>query len=83
MELCYLIFTLTFIDAVEGRQIGLNDKLFGDIGTIKIPLTPFYNMGPPAESEYAVDPVGVEMSSPSPEVFVRTSPSTTISKVIL
>ena len=37
--------------AVEGRQIGRKDKLFGDMGTIKIPLTPFSIIGPPAESE--------------------------------
>ena len=39
------------IVAVEGKQIGLNERLFGEMGTIKIPFTPFYMIGPPAESE--------------------------------
>ena len=75
--------TLTFISQSEGKHIGLNDKLLGAIGTTKIPLTPFWRMGPPAESEYAVDPVEVEMRIPSPAVEVRYSPLTQISSVTL
>ena len=50
--------------------MGLNERLFGAIGVIKILLTPFCIIGPPAESEYAVEPVGVEMRIPSPAVSV-------------
>ncbi len=57
----------------EGKQIGLKDKLLGAIGTISMPLTPFCIIGPPAESEYAVEPVGVEISIPSPAVRVTYS----------
>ncbi len=69
--------------AVEGRQIGRKERLFGEIGTMRMPLTPFYRMGPPAEREYAVDPVGVEIKMPSPAVLVNSSPLTLISRVIL
>lgn len=43
--------TLILIVAVDGKQIGLNDKLLGEMGTIRIPLTPLSMIGPPAESE--------------------------------
>jgi hypothetical protein len=33
-------------------------------------LTPFDIIGPPADSEYAVDPVGVDINIPSPAVSV-------------
>lgn len=48
--------------------MGLKERLLGAIGTIRIPFTPFWRSGPPADSEYAVDPVGVDMSMPSPAV---------------
>lgn len=35
----------------DGRQMGLNERLFGAIGVSRILLTPFCMMGPPAESE--------------------------------
>lgn len=35
----------------DGRQIGRNDRLFGAIGVIRILLTPFCIIGPPADSE--------------------------------
>lgn len=69
--------------ALEGKQIGRKDKLFGAIGTIKIPLTPLVRRGPPADKEYAVEPVGVDIRSPSPEVWVRNYPSTNMLSVIL
>ena len=59
-------FTLILQD--EGKQIGLNDKLFGAMGTINILLTPFCTIGPPADRAYAVEPVGVEIKIPSPAV---------------
>lgn len=36
---------------VDGRQIGRKDKLFGEMGTIRMPLTSLPRMGPPAERE--------------------------------
>lgn len=54
----------------EGRQIGLKERLFGAIGVMSILLIPFCIIGPPADREYAVDPVGVDMSMPSPAVSV-------------
>lgn len=50
--------------------MGLNDKLLGAIGVIKIELTPFCMIGPPADNEYAVEPVGVDIRMPSPAVYV-------------
>ena len=51
MQLYKSLITLTVIVDVEGRQIGRKDRLLGDIGTIKIPLTPLSRIGPPAERE--------------------------------
>ena len=48
--------------------MGRKERLFGAIGVMSILLTPFCMMGPPAEREYAVEPVGVEMRIPSPAV---------------
>ena len=58
------------IDELDGRQIGLNERLFGAIGVISILFTPFCMIGPPAEREYAVEPVGVDTRIPSPAVSV-------------
>jgi len=55
---------------VCGKQIGRKLRLFGAIGTRVIQSTPFTMIGPPEERAYAVDPVGVEMRSPSPDVVV-------------
>jgi hypothetical protein len=63
--------------------MGLKERLLGAIGTTSMPLTPFWRMGPPADSEYAVEPVEVEMRMPSPAVDVRYSLLTHISRVIL
>lgn len=62
--------TFMVIYESDGKHIGRNDKLLGAIGVIKILLTPFCMIGPPAEREYAVEPVGVEMRIPSPAVSV-------------
>ena len=51
MELLYHKNTLIVIVAVEGKQIGLKERLLGEIGTMRIPLTSFSMMGPPADSE--------------------------------
>lgn len=71
------------IYASDGRQIGLNERLFGAIGVIRMLLTPFCIIGPPADSEYAVEPVGVEIKMPSPAVSVIFSLLMKISKIIL
>lgn len=51
VKLYYCNCTLIFILLSDGKQIGLKERLFGAIGTIKMPLTPFDSIGPPAESE--------------------------------
>jgi hypothetical protein len=79
IEKCTLIVT----SESEGIQIGLKERLLGAIGVIKIELTPFCMIGPPAESEYAVDPVGVDMRMPSPAVYVIFSLLMKIYKMIL
>lgn len=43
--------TLIRISQSDGKQIGLKDRLFGAMGTTRIPFTPFCKMGPPAERE--------------------------------
>lgn len=63
-------FTFIFILELDGRHIGLNDKLFGAMGTNKIVLTPLRTTGPPADNAYAVEPVGEDTKIPSPEVVV-------------
>ena len=50
------------------------------MGTNKIPLTPFCIIGPPADNEYAVDPVGVDINIPSLFVSVTSYPSIDIFK---
>ena len=67
----------------EGKQIGLNERLLGAMGVIRILLIPFCMIGPPADNEYAVDPVGVEINIPSPAVSVIFSLLIKISKIIL
>jgi hypothetical protein len=39
------------ISVSDGTQIGLNDKLLGAIGVIKMLFTPFCIIGPPADNE--------------------------------
>ena len=63
--------------------MGRNDRLLGAIGVIKILLTPFCIIGPPADKEQAVDPVGVEIRIPSPAVYVIFQLLIQISKIIL
>jgi hypothetical protein len=63
--------------------MGRKDKLFGAIGVIKMLLTPFDMIGPPADNEYAVDPVGVDINIPSPAVSVIFYLFIHISRIIL
>ena len=51
VKLYYCISTLILNLLSEGKQIGLKERLLGAIGTIKMPLTPFDSIGPPAERE--------------------------------
>lgn len=67
----------------EGRQMGRNERLLGAMGVIRILLIPFCIIGPPADNEYAVEPVGVEISIPSPAVSVIFSLLIKISRIIL
>lgn len=67
----------------EGRQMGRNERLLGAMGVIRILLIPFCIIGPPADNEYAVEPVGVEISIPSPAVSVIFSLLINISRIIL
>ena len=43
--------TLMVISESDGKQIGLKERLFGAIGVIRMLLTPFCIIGPPADSE--------------------------------
>lgn len=53
------------IDEDDGKTSGRNDKLRGQIGVRTSALNEGCTMGPPADNEYAVDPVGVETIIPS------------------
>ena len=61
----YNHFTFIFIVNDEGKTNGLNDKDRGHIGVNSIDDTKGCTIGPPADNEYAVDPVGVETINPS------------------
>ena len=65
----------------EGNTRGRNDKLRGQIGVRTIALNEGCTIGPPADSEYAVEPVGVETMRPSQTASVRCCPSTNTSIV--
>ena len=65
----------------EGNTRGRNDKLRGQIGVRTIALSEGCTIGPPADNEYAVDPVGVETMRPSQTASVRCCPSTNTSIV--
>ena len=48
-----------------GKTSGRNDRLRGHIGVSTSALSDGCTIGPPAESEYAVEPVGVDTMRPS------------------
>lgn len=52
-------------DEDDGNTSGRNDRLRGHIGTSTTALKEGCTIGPPAEREYAVDPVGVDTITPS------------------
>ena len=58
------------------KIIGLVFRLCGAIGVITNNFCSGVTIGPPAESEYAVEPVGVEIITPSPLNFPKNLSST-------
>ena len=55
----------TLISLLSGITIGRLDSECDAIGTNTMPFKVGCNNGPPADNEYAVDPVGVETIKPS------------------
>lgn len=53
------------IDEEEGNTRGRKERLRGQIGVRTRALKEGWTIGPPAESEYAVEPVGVDTIRPS------------------
>ena len=49
----------------DGNTRGRKDKLLGHIGVRTNALSDGCTIGPPAEREYAVEPVGVDIITPS------------------
>lgn len=59
------VLTRRVMDEDEGKTSGRNDRLRGQMGVRTSALKDGCTIGPPAESEYAVDPVGVDTMIPS------------------
>jgi len=57
--------TRRVIEEEAGNTSGLKDRLRGQIGVRTRALSDGWTIGPPAEREYAVEPVGVETIKPS------------------
>ena len=57
--------TRSVIEDEEGNTSGRKDKLRGQIGVKTRALKEGCTIGPPAEREYAVEPVGVDTMRPS------------------
>ena len=57
--------TRRVIDDEDGKTSGRKDRLRGQIGVRTSALKDGWTIGPPADSEYAVDPVGVDTMIPS------------------
>ena len=53
------------LDDEDGNTRGRKDKLRGQIGVRTMALRDGCTMGPPAESEYAVEPVWLDTMRPS------------------
>ncbi len=49
----------------DGNTSGRKERLRGHMGVSTSALSDGWTMGPPADSEYAVDPVGVDTIIPS------------------
>jgi hypothetical protein len=57
--------TRRVIDEDEGKTRGRKERLRGHIGVRTRALSDGWTIGPPAEREYAVEPVGVDTMRPS------------------
>ncbi len=57
--------TRSVIDDEEGNTSGRKDKLRGQMGVNTRALNEGWTIGPPADNEYAVEPVGVDIIRPS------------------
>lgn len=57
--------TRRVIDDDDGKTSGRKDKLRGHIGVKTSALSEGWTIGPPADNEYAVEPVGVDTMIPS------------------
>ena len=57
--------TRSVMDEEAGNTRGLKERLRGQIGVRTIALSEGCTMGPPADKEYAVEPVGVDTIRPS------------------
>jgi len=68
-------------DEDEGNTNGRKERLRGHMGVKTRALSEGWTIGPPADKEYAVDPVGVETMTPSDTASVRCCPSTKMSIV--
>jgi hypothetical protein len=55
----------------SGRSIGRKESVWGQIGVRRIAGICGWTSDPPAEREYAVDPVGVDTVRPSACTVVR------------
>lgn len=60
-----MAFTRRVTDEDEGNTRGRKDKLRGQMGVRTRALSDGWTIGPPADREYAVEPVGVETMTPS------------------
>ena len=58
-----MIFKATF--SLSSITIGRMKQECGHIGVSIIPFTLGFTIGPPADKEYAVEPVGVDIINPS------------------
>jgi hypothetical protein len=56
---------------LSGMTMGLTVRLCGAMGEMIIPLMSDVSSGPPTLSEYAVEPVGVEIINPSAQYELR------------
>lgn len=64
-----------------GMSNGVKLREWGQIGVMRTVGTALYTIGPPADSEYAVEPVGVLTITPSQLTLLITSSSIYISNV--
>ena len=71
---------VTLSSTVAGMMMGRNESECGQIGVISMQGTVGCTIEPPADTEYAVEPVGVAMMSPSPCTQVIGWPSQSASE---